>query len=83
MLQTAEEDRQERRKVLNRARAQIMTNIVIQNEKPASRELVIQKMMVILRMEAEKASAGKRKKEKAKRKGDLQNTSHNRLRRGK
>ena len=33
MLQIAEEDRQERRKVLNRARAQIMTNIVIQNEK--------------------------------------------------
>ena len=33
MLQTAEADRQERHKVLNRAQAQIMTNIVLQKEK--------------------------------------------------
>ena len=33
MLQTAEEDRQERRTVLNRAHAQIMTNLVLQNER--------------------------------------------------
>ena len=32
MLRTAEEDRQERRTVLHRAHAKIMTNLVLQNE---------------------------------------------------